>query len=414
MSPPATILDALRTALAFQPQGERAGNLTTGRGTIDRRTVRVAIVESRFASGAIGTDEAERLVALLKVAALERAPLVVHLDSAGAKVSEGLKALGVFRALFHAALQFRASGTPMVAVLGRHCYGGSSMLAHVASHRLFSPATQLAMSGPAILAAQAGMSAIDEMFRAMAESAMSPAARARSSEANSVWELGADITPWLRTALGASPPDSQATHAKLARRFERPLGEIPMEPVRRRDLERIYADGCEARENHGLLEGEGRRDGGAEVFLGLVGRRPVGAERAWRFADKAWKLAASPPAHLEVFLDCATHAARLEDEKVVLSEFIVDMSLALDHLAQRGTRVGLSIVGQAGGGIYVALAAPAHRVASLHEADIQVLPGAAVAAILGQDPVGVPTFDDYRAAGVADEELRLGFLPGTV
>ena len=414
MSPPATILDALRTALAFQPQGERAGNLTTGRGTLDRRAVRVAIVESRFASGAIGTDEAERLVALLKVAALERVPLVIYLDSAGAKVSEGLKALGVFRALFHAALQFRAVGTPMVAVLGRHCYGGSSMLAHVASHRLFSPATQLAMSGPAILAAQAGMSAIDEMFRAMAESAMSPAARARSSEANSVWELGADITPWLRTVLSASPPDSQATHAKLARRFERPLGEMPMEPVRRLDLERIYADGCEARENHGLLEGEGRRDGGAEVVLGLVGRKPVGAERAWRFADKAWKLAANPPAHLEVFLDCATHAARLEDEKVVLSEFIVDMSLALDHLARCGTRVGLSIVGQAGGGVYVALAAPAHRVASLHEADIQVLPGAAVAAILGQDPVGVPTFDDYRAAGVADEELRLGFLPGTI
>ena len=98
----------------------------------------------------------------------------------------------------------------------------------------------------------------------------------------------------------------------------------------------------------------------------------------------------------------------------MLSEVIVDMSLALDHLARHGARVGLTILGQAGGGIYVALAAPAHRVASLHEADIQVLPGAVVAAILGESPGSASAFDDYRAAGVAEEELKLGFVPGTL
>ena len=415
MSAPARVLDALREALAFQPQGERADNLTVGRGTLDGRAVRVALVESRFASGAIGGVEAERLIALLKVVALERAPLVVYLDSAGAKVSEGLMALGAFRALFRAALEVGASGAPMAAILGRNCYGGSSMLAHLAPRRLFSPATQLAMSGPAILAAQAGMSAIDEMFRAMAEAAMSPAARARASAANAVWEPGGDVGEWLRAALapGAAPEGHRERHASLARRFERPLAPLQMEPVRRRDLERIFADGYEARETQGLIEGEGRRNGGAEAFLGLVGRKPVGAERAWRFAERVWQHADKPPPRLEVFLDCATHAARLEDEKLVLSEYIVDMSLALDHLARHGTQVGLTIVGQAGGGVYVALAAPAHRVTSLHGADIQVLPGAAVAAILGESRDSVPTFDDYRAAGVAEAELKLGFVPGT-
>jgi len=68
-------------------------------------------------------------------------------------------------------------------------------------------------------------------------------------------------------------------------------------------------------------------------------------------------------------------------------------------------------VGQAGGGVYVALAAPARRVTSLYGADIQVLPGAAVAAILGESRESAPAFDDYRAAGVADDELKLGFVP---
>jgi hypothetical protein len=415
VSTPAGLLDALRATIAFAPSGAPAGNLTVGLGALDGRAVRAALVENRTASGAIGSAEAERLVALFKVATIESAPLVLYIDSAGAKVSEGLRALGAFRALFRAGLDFTASGAPMAAVLGRNCYGGSSMLAHLARRRLFSPATQLAMSGPAILAAQAGMSAIDEMFRAMAEAAMSPAARAAANPSNAVWEQGTDIAPWLRAALaeGQASEAPRERHDALARRFDKALAAPAMERVQRRDLERIYPQGYEAREYQGLLEGEGRRDGAAEAFVGLVGRKPVGAERAWRFAERVWGHAAQPPARLEVFLDCATHAGRLEDEKVVLSEFIADMSFALDHVARRGTHVGLTIVGQAGGGVYVALAAPARRVTSIYGADIQVLPGAAVAAILGEYRDSVPAFADYLAAGVADDELKLGFAPGT-
>ena len=404
----ATTHEALAAAIAFAPQGERAGNVLAGRGTLGGKALRVAFVENRFASGAIGADEAERLVALFKVAALEHAPVVLHLDSAGAKVSEGLKALGAFRALFHAGLDFAATGTPIVAVLGKNCYGGSSMLAHLAPRRLFSSFTQLAMTGPAILAAQAGMNALDEAFRAMAEAAMSPSARARASEANAVWD-GSDIAAWLSAAIAAGGLDGVARHVALGARLKE-KAPAP-EAVQRRDLERIYREGYEAREDHGLMEGAGRRDGRAEAFLGLVNRKPVGASRAWQFADRVWRHAQKPPAHLEVFLDCATHAARLEDEKVVLSEYIVDMASALDHLARKGTQVGLTVVGQAGGGVYVALAAPARRVTALHEADIQVLPGAAVAAILGgTHQEKVPAFADYRAAGVADEELKLGLV----
>ena len=138
---------------------------------------------------------------------------------------------------------------------------------------------------------------------------------------------------------------------------------------------------------------------------------PMGAARPWQIADRVWAHAARRPARLEIFLDCASHAARLEDEKVVLSEYIVDMSAAIDHVARGGTPVGLTILGQAGGGVYVVLAAPVKRVTSLYEADIQVLPGAAVAAILGEGrKETAPAFEDYRAAGVADEELRLGMV----
>ena len=43
MSTPPQLVDTLRATLGFQAQGERAGNLTAGRGTLDGRAVRVAL-----------------------------------------------------------------------------------------------------------------------------------------------------------------------------------------------------------------------------------------------------------------------------------------------------------------------------------------------------------------------------------
>ena len=407
---------ALREALAFEVLGEPVGNLTLGRGTFERRPLHMAIIENRIASGSLGALECRRLAALLAIVARERSSLVLFLDSAGARVSEGLKALGAFRTLYHAGLDAALSGAPIAVALGRNCFGGSSMLAHLAPQRLFSETTQLAMSGPSILASAAGVNILDEMFRAMAQVALSPAARAKASAANTVWG-GGDLTAWLAQALaqrGDAASALRLRHEALELRFGQRAPDRPWEALRRRDLEKMYEVGYEARESDGFVTGRGRREGGEEHFLGLVGRNPVGAVRAWRLAEAAWRMADDPPKRLEVLLDCATHAARIDDERIVLSEYIADMAFALAALAARGVNVGLTVLGKAGGGVYVALAAPARRVASVHGADIQVLPGSAVAAILGESAQDAAAgFAEYGAAGVADEELRLGIVPGT-
>ena len=407
---------ALAEALGFEAAERAAGNLTVGVGRLDGRAVRVALVENRIAGGSIGHVEAERLTALLRVAAAERAPLALFLDSAGARVSEGLRALGAFRALYRAALEAALAGAPIATLAGRNCYGGASMVALLAGQRMLSPGTQLAMSGPAIIASTAGLSPTDEMFRAMAEAAMSASARAKTSAANRVWTPGEDLAPWLREALAARGDVAaswRARHEGLALRFESAKSEAPAEPLQRRDLERIYEGGYATRESLGLVEGRGTRDGAERALLGLVGSAPLGLARAWRFADLAWRHLGNPPARLDVLLDCASHAPRLEDERAVLTEFIVDMAFALASLGARGTHVELTVLGRAGGGVYVALAAPARRVRSVYGADIQVLPASAVAAILGEGAPAVPSFADYLAAGVADEELKLGLVPKT-
>ena len=407
------ILEALKAGLGYEPLGESAVNATLGRGTLDGRPVHIALVENRVSSGAIGAAEVKRLGALLQVVARERSPLVIFLDSAGAKVSEGLRALGAFRRVYREGLVAALAGAPIAAVLGRNCYGGASMLAHLAHHRLFSPGTQLAMSGPSILAASAGMNVLDEMFRAMAEASISATSRAQASPGNRLWSDAMPLADWLRETL--APQDDPAgafrrRHGALGERLDAARAPIAWESVRRRDLERLYVAGYETREAAGFIEGIGRRAEGEERVLGIVGNAPLGTERAWRFADAGWALLAAPPARLRVLLDCATHAARLDDERVVLTEFIVGMSIPLALLAARGTRVELTILGEAGGGVYVALAGPASHVSAVHGAQIRVLPGSALTAILGEAGAEAASPVEYEAAGVAEEELKLGIL----
>jgi hypothetical protein len=410
-----TPAERLRDALRFEREGEAAGNVSVGRGEVHGRAVHAAFVESRTASGALGVAECARLGALFEALSREPEPLVLFIDSAGAKVSEGLPALGAFRRLFASGLDAAAAGVPMVAVLGTNCFGGASMLAHLARARLFMPGTRLAMSGPAILAASAGMAVTDEAFRAMAEATISAAARAKANPANTVALEGMDQAAWIAQALEAPARSPLAAwleaHRDLGTRLGPEGASAASRGMDRRVLDALYPGGWNADEADGVLHGEGTDTQGRAGLLGLVRRTPVGAAAAWRFAEAAWNLARQAPPRVRVLLDCATHAGRLDDERIVLSEFIVDMARALAVLA-RQSALELTVTGEAGGGVYVALAAPVREVSALHGASIRVLPHAAIAAILGDDRDAAPDAATYAAAGVAERELRVGILPG--
>jgi hypothetical protein len=135
-------------------------------------------------------------------------------------------------------------------------------------------------------------------------------------------------------------------------------------------------------------------------------------ERALRLAELAWKLALERRyARAMVLLDCESHLANLDEERAVLSEYLAALSLALGGLRATGTALETLVLGRSGGGVYVALASPADKVSVAHGIEIQVLPGAAIASILGESREAAPEIGDYRAAGVADEELKLGLVP---
>ena len=400
-------LQRLTSLAAFQPTGETVGNLTIGRGNWKGVAMHVALVENRIASGSLGVKECDKLASLFKVVAMQKMPLLVYLDSAGARVSEGLPALGAFRRMYAAALRGVDAGVTFVAVCGANCFGGASMLASLASVRYFSANTRFAMSGPAILAQSAGVSVLDDMFLAMSQAAIGGEARAKLAPDN----FPADAMAAM--VFPNRPLDLKTRHTDLGARLatvEKLRRTTPAEKIERNDLAKLYADGYRLVEQDGIVNGDATVAGEAVTLLGAINGRLIGAARAHVLATKVWALVNTPPAQLHMLIDCESHATSLDDERVMLSAYIADLASALAALVRAGTRIETTVLGKLGGGVYVALAAPSVAVNLLYGKEIQLLPGKALASILGDAGATKFEFAEYLKSGVAEREIKLGLV----
>ena len=412
-------LAAVISRFEFSPSGEATGNLTLGRGRAYAGVgkppvpIFIALVENKVASGSLGVKECDKLASLFKVVAAQKSGLVLYLDSAGARVSEGLAALGAFRHLYRAAVIAGATGTPFEVICGANCFGGASMLAALAGRRVYSVNTRFAMSGPSILAQAAGISALDDIFMAMSMAAINGEARARLGAADVM------ATDPLSTSLPAPNVDALlARHQLLGARsaaLTSATRSLRVEKIERNDMAKLYPEGYRLEEHNGVLSGAALRGGQEVALAGFIDGKLLGATRAWAQADIFWKMLAPDarsalPKTLHLLVDCESHATTLDDERIMLSAYLADLACALHALAQAGTRIETTVLGKLGGGVYVALCAPAAQVNLLYGAEIQVLPGRALARILGDAAPQKFEFAEYKAARVADQELKLGIV----
>ena len=413
-------LALVKSQFQFTPVGESVGNLTIGRGRASADTgtapvpIFVALIENKIASGSLGVKECEKLASLFKIIEVQKIALVLYIDSAGARVSEGLVALGAFRHMYRAAVSASSAGVPITVFCGANCFGGASMLAALASKRVYSANTRFAMSGPSILAQAAGFSALDDAFIAMSMAAISGESRAKLGDAEMmttnatamVASVGVDSVAVDRhNLLGA-----RLAQMKSAARPGR------IEQIERKDLVKLYPQGYRLEEHNGVLRGEAQCDGRSVTLAGFIGGGALGAERAWAQADALWKMlpgdaaTSTPLATLHLLVDCDSHATTLDDERIMLSAYLADLACALHALARAGTHIETTVLGKLGGGVYVALASPVAQVNMLYGSEIQLLPGRAIASILGEAAMQKHEFTDYKLSRVADHELKLGVV----
>jgi hypothetical protein len=383
------------------------------KGRIGGTVVWIAATDASRARGAIGVAEAEILCELLREARKMPAPVFLLLDSAGAKVDEGLAALGAFRWLYREALLTRLAAIPMFALLGRACFGGASMLATLCNLRVYSPRTLLGVSGPAVIQALAGSDQLDAADATAVRALMGGEARAKLGDLELL--AADDVTAFRARALElvASTPmslDIGADHAQLAQRLgaESALARPPDEALRR--MQQIAPAGYTCTARGGVVRAIAPHSCSQPVFVGVLSGGAIGAAASWTLADELIQLHQSHPGTAVVLvLDANGHAATPHDEALLLSQYITHFALTAAWLAAQNHRVMLWIPGQAAGAVYVAFASPAEHVAALATAQLRILPQAAVRQILGATPADTSDTETWIRTGVVDALLDSRF-----
>jgi len=422
-------VDGILDAASFQPLAHTAGGaaLLAGGGRLGGEPVWVAATDPRRARGALGVREAELLCTLFEDARREMRPLLLLIDSAGAKVDEGLAALGAFRRLFRLALLTRLAGVPMVALLGRSCFGGASMLACTCTVRVYSSETLLAVSGPGVIQALGGRDELDAADEEQVRALMGGEARAglgseETLVADSISAFRARALQLLRDrGHWAISTEWGTQHAVLGERLTR-AGAIAQSladsdsSVQR--LDGLMPAGYISALRSGVYIATPPPGAEGPAFVGLLGGNPVGAGACWQLSDALLDLHRSTPGkRVVLLLDAVGHAATRQDERVMLSAYLVHLSLVAAWLGQHGHSVSLWIPGAAAGAVYVAFAAPVERVCAQPSARIRILPEAAVRQILRTQEQHPSDPETLVRSGVIDVFLdprRAGCAPANV
>ena len=409
-APAQRITALLDTGSLTRGQPQAHGSLIAANGAIGGREVTVIATDRQVAGGSFGVAEAQALSALMEQSHAAGRPFILCLDSAGARLDEGLAALGAFRLLYRHMLDLRLAGLPLLALIGRDCFGGASMLAATCAKRVYCESSRLAMSGPAVIQALGGATQLDATDIGAVTALMGGATRAQLLQTDQLCEDSFDAyrqaaRDWVADCDGTAQLNLHHQHTRLGTRLlahgmapsppKNTSGELPMV------LQEIIPECVNLHKMDGVLVG---RNGNTSpnAFFGFIDGAPVGALAAWTLAGECLALADERPGEaVTVFLDSPGQSPTFRDERVMLSEYVAHLALVLSSLRQHGHRVTLQVLGDAAGGIYVALAAPAVRVVALPGANVQVLPPAAIARVLRRhsEPGGV---EEYLRTGVID------------
>lgn len=333
---------------------ETAGALSVAEGRCKDRLVRVALTDRSISGGSFGVDECNALSRHLARSIEDSMPVVLVLDSGGARLDAGLAGLAAFRRLYRTALDLRMTGVPMTAFMLRNCFGGASMLAMLCATRGALRTARIGMSGPGIIEALSGKTDLDSSDDAAVRALFGAPARAESGAIDHIFDEHGSLADALRCLVGNTAhaqPDIREQHDRLGQR-----------------LRRAGVD----------LSGGKETSAGAAFHNGV----PVGALDIWLLADEV--ISEPVGQSMTLIVDCPGQAATRFDESMVLSEFVAHLALCLRSHSAGGSEIVVHVSGESAGGIYVALAAGANRVDASPQSTVRVLPVTAVQTVLSR------------------------------
>jgi acetyl-CoA carboxylase carboxyltransferase component len=151
-------LQFLRTGVRSRRMADRARDgdgVLAASGRIDGRAVAVFAQDATFAGGSLGEQHANTVVELLRLAERARIPVIGCMESAGARMQEGLAALGGYGRIFrgHVALSGRV---PQISIVCGASAGGGSYAPALTDFVVMTEQSSMFLTGPGVVAKVTG------------------------------------------------------------------------------------------------------------------------------------------------------------------------------------------------------------------------------------------------------------------
>jgi acetyl-CoA carboxylase carboxyltransferase component len=121
-------LELIRTGVSSVAMGERAvegDGVLGGAGRIDGRPVFCYAQDPGYVGGSLGVQHADTIVRVLELAARARAPVVGFVSSGGARMQEGVAALGGYGRIFRSIVSLSGKVPQVSVVTGLSAGGGA-------------------------------------------------------------------------------------------------------------------------------------------------------------------------------------------------------------------------------------------------------------------------------------------------
>ena len=146
-------LTLIRTEVRSRRMGTRARSgdgVVAGAGRVDGRPVYAYAQDPGYAGGSLGAAHADTILRVLRLAGRARVPVVGFVESAGARLQEGVDALGGYGRIFAEHVRLQAL-VPQITVIGGASAGGGSYSPALTDFVVMTEAATMFLTGPAIV-----------------------------------------------------------------------------------------------------------------------------------------------------------------------------------------------------------------------------------------------------------------------
>ena len=146
-------LELIRSEVISPTMGEkaRAGDgVVAGAGLIDGRPVFCYAQDSTYAGGSLGEQHANTIVRVLELADKARAPVVGFVSSGGARMQEGVAALGGYGRIFHRIVKL-SGRVPQISIITGLSAGGGAYSPALTDWVVMTEQSSMFLTGPGVV-----------------------------------------------------------------------------------------------------------------------------------------------------------------------------------------------------------------------------------------------------------------------